>query len=274
MNINNIKQHGVGIGFREEISKDIFKHRESIECVEIITERYIYPKSEYSLKRLSEQFKIVPHGVSLSIALSKLEKDDLKKIKRVCDIVQCEYYSEHLCLSGVPGIDLGHLTPIVMNERSLANIIKNINTFQDYIERPLVLENITYDFQMPGNEISQEQFFHSLVKETNCGVLLDLANIHTNSYNHHFDPYLFIDNMPLQNIVQVHLAGGSYSHDKKILFDSHNNPVEEKTWILLDYLLKKTKVKTIILEHDSNFPEDFEILLSQLRRVQTIQQIR
>ena len=137
------------------------------------------------------------------------------------------------------------------------------------MERPLVLENITYHFSYLPEQVNQTDFFNELTTRTGCGLLLDLENIHINAENHNFDPYTFIDEMPLSNVVQVHLAGG-YKNSKGIYVDSHSKPVSEPTWQLLNYLIQKTNIKVIILEHDNDFPEDFNILLNQLRRAKSL----
>ena len=252
----------MGIGYRAEIAKELYLNRHKISTVEVITERYINSSSDFErLKKISEEFKVLPHGVSLSISSNLFDRDYLRKIKMVCQITRCEYYTEHLCLTRAPGIDIGHLSPIRYTDQNLKKIIKNVNLIQDFLEMPLVLENISYSFELPGNSMSHEEFFYRLSEETNCGLLVDVTNLHTNAYNHQFDPYHYINNLPLNKVIHVHIAGGYYDRNGELI-DSHSQAVEQRSFELLEYLHKKTSIKTVILEHDSNFPDDIQELLS------------
>lgn len=270
--LDTISYQGVGLGFRNEISASIYQNQNEINCLEILTEQFMQGRDNLRLLGyLRDRFKVVPHGVSLSIGSECINFDHLKKVKEICDIVNAEYYSEHLCITRAPGIDLGHLCPIPYNEVMLQRVIRNVLKIQDFIERPLVLENITYKFNVPIQSITQEEFFSILTHETNCGMLVDVANLHTNSYNHHFNPYQFIDRLPLKHIVQVHLAGGFYTKEGELI-DSHNRAVELESLELYEYLNKRANIKTVILEHDDNFPEDFSVFLGQLAIAKKIQQ--
>ncbi|MDQ2714346.1 MAG: DUF692 domain-containing protein, partial [Chloroflexota bacterium] len=132
---------------------------------------------------------------------------------------------------------------------------------------PLILENVTYYFDIPGNSMSQAEFFNRLIAATGCGILLDITNVFINSVNHGFDPVAFLDQMPLDHVVQVHLAGGYWFND--YLVDGHSEPVQEESWELLRALAARCRIKGVIFEHDRNFP-DMELLLRQVQRAKRI----
>lgn len=266
--INSISNLGVGIGFRPELEAGIFSHKSSIDFLEIIADRYFSPIALQDLEKLATEFKIAPYGVGLSIGSKNLNSDYIKSVKEVCRITKCEYYSEHLNVSEAPMAALGHLSPIHYTNDNLMRITDNVNRLQDYLGIPLVLENITYNLDIPKADLTQVEFFQKLVANTKCGILLDMANIYTNSHNHHYDSGQFIDEMPLENIVQIHLAGGRRKGD--YIIDSHDEDVEEETWNLLEYLASKIKIKATVLERDGNFPDDFTVLENQLKRAKTI----
>ncbi len=268
--IKKIPMIGVGIGYRSEIKEGIYDHADDIDCVEVIAENYCASMKRLDqLKKISTRYKTILHGINLSIASPFLDMTHLRYLKMVCAIANADYYSEHLCMTKTASIGLGHLAPIFYNEKMLACVIRNIKLIQDYIQKPLILENITYHVNFESDTLKQTDFFHHLVDQTGCGILLDLANLYINSENNQFDPYQFIDNLPLDHIVQVHLAGG-FKNRSGIYVDSHSKAVNEPTWQLYAYLCKKALVKTVILEHDSNFPEDFSDILTQLKRAKSI----
>lgn len=267
--VNDVPVLGSGLGFRNELRKEILKAADKIDYVEIITEQYTRtPQSLKSLAEITEVFQIIPHGIGLSIgSVMQLDKDYLRAIKRVSDLVKSPYYSEHLCMTCVPGIDIGHLSPLWFTDEVLKATIKKVNHVQDFLAKPLILENVTYLINIPNGTMSQTEFFHRLVEATGCGILLDITNIYVNSVNHNYNPIDFLDRMPLSKVVQVHIAGGYWR--RGILVDGHSEPVQNESWELLKALAEKTQVKGVILEHDSNFPS-MNVLLTQIDKARRI----
>ena len=171
-------------------------------------------------------------------------------------------------MTRAPGIDIGHLSPLWFTETVLDITIENVRRVQDYLGKPLVLENVTYPFDIPRADMTQPEFFGRLVEASGCGILLDVTNVYINSVNHHFDPVEFLKNMPLDRVVQVHLAGGFVKDG--VMIDGHSEVVDEQSWSLLDTLVSLVPVRASILEHDANFPEQISVLLSQVTRARGI----
>jgi uncharacterized protein len=264
-NLERIPHIGSGLGYRPPIRDGILAAADEIDCLEVISEGYFQSQARLDeLRRLSEQFTVIPHGIDLSIGTAMpLDREHLRGVRQVTEAVGASFYSEHLCMTRAPGIRLGHLAPLCFSEAVLRSAAERVRQVQDYLEIPLVLENVTYEFEVPGATMSQAEFFTRLVTETGCGVLLDLHNVHVNSTNHEFDPVSFLDEMPLAHVVQVHLAGGYWREGR--LVDGHCAAVPPEAWRLLDLLLERADVKAIILEHDDAFPE-VEELVVQVRR--------
>lgn len=262
---------GSGLGFRRPLKKEILSRRDAIDFLEIITEQYTETTAfDAELEEICDAFPVMPHGIRMSVgSMQPLDRDHLRKVKRVVDITDAPFYSEHLCMTKAPGIDIGHLSPLWFTEEVLQRTIENVHLAQDVLERPLVLENVTYLFDIPNPQMPQTEFFHRLVDETGCGILLDVTNVYINGENHGQDGERFLADMPMEHVVQLHIAGGFWSNET--LIDSHNHPVEDGTWDLLETLAgMEHSVKGSILEHDSNFPEDFGDLLSSLERTREI----
>lgn len=261
----HIPYYGSGMGYRKQIKDKIIEAKEHIDCLEILTDQFIQsPQRISELAEMLEHFPIIAHGVSLSIgSATPPEKAYLDSIKHICEIVDSPYYSEHLCMTRSPGIDLGHLSPLWFNEDVLQQIIRNVNLVQDYLERPLVLENVTYMIDIPNAGMSQTEFFNCLVEATHCGVLLDVTNVFINSMNHEFNALDFLEAMPLDHVIHVHIAGGYWSRNK--LIDGHSHPVQDETWQLLSELTQRAYIRGVILEHDDNFA-DMSMLVEQVVR--------
>lgn len=263
MSLASIPQLGVGLGFRDEIADRIFAARPDIDFVEIVTERYLGgPAALDELREVVDAFPVIPHGLDLSIGTAgPLDPEYLRAITRVSEAAGSPYYSDHLCLTRVPGIEFGHMAPLWFSREVLRTTIDRVNAVQDALGKPLVLENMTYPFEIPGPDMSQTEFFHRLVDATGCGVLLDVTNVYTNAVNHGFDPVRFLTEMPLDSVVQVHLAGG-YWHEG-VLIDGHSHPVPPEVWDLFAWLCDRVEVKAALVEFDQNFPA-FSVLIDQV----------
>jgi uncharacterized protein (UPF0276 family) len=267
--LDGIPVFGSGMGYRAEIRDAMQERAAEIDVVEVITEHYVGRPA--ALERVLEHWPVIPHGISLSVGtLGALDRGYLRGIREVSELSGAPYYTEHLCFTRVPGLSLGHLAPLWFTEPVLRNLVDRVHQVQEFLGKPLVLENVTYMFEIPDAAMSQAEFFNRLVEATGCGVLLDLNNVYTNGINHRFDPVEFLEAMPLDHVVHVHLAGG-YWHDG-LLIDGHSHPVMEETWRLLEHLVARASVKTIILEHDTSFPETITPLLDQVRRARQVLQ--
>jgi uncharacterized protein (UPF0276 family) len=120
---------------------------------------------------------------------------------------------------------------------------------------------------MPGNEMPETDFIQEIVERADCGLLLDVNNVIVNSINLKFDAKKFVDELPLDRVLQIHVAGHKLIGD--YIIDTHGAPVIDPVFELLDYVLKKTDVKGIMLERDQNFP-CFSEILDELRRLREI----
>jgi len=267
--VPQIPKLGSGLGYRHELKDVILDSRHAIDFVEIITEQFIGDTDQIrELEQVCDVFPVIPHGIGLSIGSQTLDDEYLKHIKRVSDVTGSPYYSEHLAMTRAPGIDIGHLSPLWFVGPVLRATVDNVLRVQDFLKKPIILENVTYLLAVPDAEMSQAEFFARLVERTGCGVLLDITNVYINSVNHHFDPVAFIKEMPLDRIVQIHLAGG-HMHNG-LMIDAHSEPVDEGSWSVLEALMALTEVKGCILEHDANFPSDISVLLDQVARARMI----
>ena len=260
---------GVGLGYRSELKEEILTNRERIDFVEIISDNYLtMPESQAVLEDLCALFPVIPHGIDLSIgSLMPVEKSYLQGIKRVSDVTGSPYYSEHLCMTRAPGRDIGHLAPLWFTEDLLQHVIRRVLAIQDYLGKPLILENVTYMLEIPCGTMSQAEFFQRLVEATRCGILLDLTNAFINATNHRFDVREFLKQMPLSHVVQLHLAGGYWRGGW--LVDGHSELVPSEIFALLEFVTTLCPVKSIIFEHDSHFPPmvDFLQQMDRARRI-------
>lgn len=251
----------VGLGFRPQLKSDIFLHQKEIDFLEITADHYLdaTEKKLQELELLQQHFPLIPHGLGLSLGSAEgIDEVYLEKFAKLVEKIQPEWFSEHICFTKSGGIDIGHLSPVPFTKESLKVLVRNILKVKSRIKTPLILENITYMFRYPFNEMDEADFLRILLEETDCGLLLDVTNLYINSVNHKFDWRKLLDKLPLQRIIQLHFVGGHKHRD--YLIDSHSQKTQVEIWNVFKEVCSRANVKGAILERDENFPPFAEIL--------------
>ena len=272
MRVGDLPSLGVGIGYRNELRAFYEEHGEEIEWYELVADRYFnaLPESSDWLVEFREAQRLVPHGLDLSLGTDdEIDPVYSRQAAELCRLVRAPFYSDHLCMTHAGGVELGHLTPLPFSRRAARRVAEKAKAMQDLLGVPLLLENIAYSFALPG-EMSEVEFVSSVVEQADCGILLDLTNLFVNSQNHGYDPHDYLRRLPLERVVQVHLAGSERHHHKWV--DSHSQSVEAhpEVWSLLEFVVKHSSVRGVLLERDQNFPDDPAELIADLRRAREI----
>lgn len=261
---------GVGLGFREPFRAELFQNRDQVDFLEITADHYfdLTPEKDRELELLARHFRLIPHGLDLS--LGSAEGLDLEYLARFAELVQRidpPYWSEHIAFTHAGGVEIGHLTPLPWTDEAIDVVVRNVEIARRRIDKPLILENITYTIEWPERGMDEAEFLTRLLDRTGCGWLLDVTNLYTNAINHGFDPLLALDRLPLERVVQLHFVGGHWRDGQ--LIDSHLHSTPPEVWRLLDEVVRRAPVKGVILERDGNFPPFWELLseLNQARRI-------
>jgi uncharacterized protein (UPF0276 family) len=227
-----------------------------VDWFEIISENFMDSggRPRYVLEQIAERYPVVMHGVSLSIgSTDPLNFDYLTGLKKLANTVGARWVSDHLCWTGVAGLNAHDLLPIPLNERTLAHVVQRIRTVQDFLERPLVLENPSTYVTFTDSTLSEWEFLRRLAEETDCGLLLDVNNVYVSSVNHDFDPVEYIRGVPHERVVQFHLAG--HTHCQTHVIDTHDNHVIDPVWELYRLAHQLTGGAATLLEWDARIPE-------------------
>ena len=258
---------GVGLGYRNPLRRDILLHRAELDFLEVVTDSFL--RNEKALEALSTILPCIPHSLNLSVG-STVEDEYLGKVKRLVELVRPPWHTDHLAFTKAGDLSIGHLAPVPYTEESLRVVVANVRKVQAAVPGvPFGLENITMPFYWPDNEMEEHVFLGEVVKRTGCLLLLDLENVRVNAANHARGARDLLDRLPLERVVQVHLAGGTHEAEGGVHHDSHSEPVSEETWALLEYLCDVQRPPSVLLERDGNFPP-FPDLLAEVRRARAI----
>src|SRR5882762_3683892 len=204
---------GLGVGLRTTHFRHILETNPAVDWFEIISENFMdsQGRPRYVLDQLAERYPIVMHGVSLSIgSTDPLDFEYLKKLKQMAKEIGAVWISDHLCWTGVNGLNTHDLLPVPLNDESLDHIVERKRVVQDFLERPLVLENPSTYVAFAESTLSEWDFISRMASEADCGLLLDVNNVYVSSVNHDFDPVQYIESLPHERVVQIHLAGHTH----------------------------------------------------------------
>jgi uncharacterized protein (UPF0276 family) len=259
---------GVGLGLRREFRSKIAGARHRVDFLEIVTETCFDPLTAGEVLSLRDAFPMVCHGINMSLgAAEPLDEAYLAKVYRVLGDVKPAWFSEHIAITHVRGIDIGHLAPVSFSEETISTVVEKTRKVQAQAGIPLLLENVAYYFRLPDSELTEHEFIAEIVRGADCGLLLDLNNLLANARNHGYDPYAFLDRIPLDRVLQVHLAGGAWR--KGVYIDTHADPVEDDEWQLFEYVCRRSPLKAVLLERDVDVPP-LEELFAELDHARAI----
>jgi uncharacterized protein (UPF0276 family) len=261
---------GFGLGLRPEHYRDFIERRPAVDWLEVISENYMVPggKPLHFLDAIRRDIPMVMHGVSLSIGgTDPLDLAYLRELKALADRIEPGWISDHLCWTGVDHHNLHDLLPLPCTEAALRHLAVRIAQVQDVLGRRLVLENVSSYVSFAADEMGEAEFIAELLKRSDCQLLLDVNNVYVSSVNHGFDARAFIDAMPAERVVQIHLAGHQDHGDH--LIDTHDAPVCEAVWSLYGYTLRRLGPVPTMIERDDHIPP-LDELLAELGRARAI----
>jgi uncharacterized protein (UPF0276 family) len=245
---------GIGIGLRVPHYETIFQEMPEIDWFEIISENFMVDggKPIENLERILQRYPVVQHGVSLAIGSpDPLDFEYLKRLKKLARKTKTPWISDHLCWGKLPGTHFHDLLPLPYTKEVAKYVAKRAKIVQDFLEVPFALENLSSYVAFCQDEMTEWQFYASVVEQADIGMMLDLNNIYVSSKNHGFDPMEYLDHIPIERVVQIHLAGHTDFGD--YILDTHDNYVCDQVWQLYGEIYPKTQGVSTLLEWDDHF---------------------
>ncbi|GAA0411152.1 DUF692 domain-containing protein [Streptomyces luteireticuli] len=261
---------GFGVGLRSAHLPYVRRYRPPVGFFEVISENFLDNRGgrRRALDEIAEQYPVIPHGVSLSIgSTDPLDLGHLRRLKRLADSLDAPWVSDHVCWTGVLGVHTHDLLPLPFTEETLAHVVARIRVVQNELERPLILENPSSYVEFRASALTEWEFLARMAEEADCGLLLDVNNVHVSAFNHDFDPEAYLRALPHERVVQMHLAG--HTDHGTHLIDTHDAPVAEPVWELYRLATELTGGASTLLERDENLPP-FPELLAELNRARAV----
>ncbi|HQU98621.1 MAG TPA: DUF692 domain-containing protein [Nitrosomonas sp.] len=253
--------YGAGLGLRRAFIRSLSEYATNqVNFWEIAPENWIGVGGYFGkkLRALTEQHPFICHGLSLSIGgPTPIDQAFLQKLKKFLHQHNIRYYSEHLSYCSDDG-HLYDLMPIPFTEQAVSYVANRIKQVQDHLERRIAIENVSY-YAAPGQEMEEIDFLNAVLQQADCDLLLDVNNIYVNSINHGYDAKAFLQQLPVERVGYIHIAG-HYNEADDLIIDTHGADVIDPVWQLLDIAYERFGVTPTLLERDFNFPPLPELL--------------
>lgn len=184
-----------------------------------------------------------------------------------------EWYTDHFGTTELAGESVILPVAVPLTEASLSRGRARLAALQRIVP-DVGLENSVFYYQL-GDPLDEALFLGSLLLPPRQHLLLDLHNVFTTAANCGFEPHRYLERLPLERVIEIHLSGGTDSDPawlggEVMRLDSHDRAVPEPVWRLLDdVLLLCRNLRCVTLERMEGTVEaaDVAVLEAELLRV-------
>lgn len=247
----------VGVGLRSvHFPRLLDRPRTPVRWFEAISENYMDSAGRplEVLKKIREDKPVALHGVSLSIGgVEGPRPGYLAKLKALIGKIEPFLVTDHLCFTGAHATNIHDLLPLPYTEEAIQTVVSNVGKVQDFLGRPIALENVSSYLTYKDSEMREEEFLTAIAKRAGCKILLDVNNVYVSATNHGFKAEDYVDAIPSELIAQLHLGG--YSDMGKFLFDTHSRAPTDPVWELYRRVIKRIPEVPVLIEWDEAVPD-------------------
>lgn len=215
------------------------------------------PRQHRWLQQVASELPVVLHAIGMSICSAEIfDEEFADNLMAWAARLNSPWISEHLSFSRVGSgheVNSAIPLPVAYDLEMLELLVPRVRYFTASLGCPFLLENSVYYVRYPDQDLTEEAFLNRLCVRSGCGVLLDLHNVYTNAVNHGLAARDYLDGLELDRVGEIHIAGGSSMMGFHA--DSHNGPVLEGVWDLLEYVAPRaSNLRGVTFEfHDSSF---------------------
>jgi uncharacterized protein len=269
---------GIGIVYWPELLDPLELARQQLDVLEVEPQAfwlrdasseagYVLDRRAFAHLRGLPHPRIV-HGVGFplggTVPTSGPELDAFVESVRELDGV---WASEHLSFNrvrdGAQVRDLGFLLPPLQSAAGVEVCVANIGAVRAALRVPFAVETgVNYLRPQPG-ELSDGEFFASVARSADCGLLLDVHNLWTNQRNGRQPVLDAVAQLPLDRVIELHLAGGQEFDGYWV--DAHSGLVPGEVLDLAWQIVPRLPhLKAIVYEVMPEYVAEFGITASDL----------
>lgn len=258
----------IGLGLRACHYETILKNKPPIAFFEALSDNYFAEETLNPLLKICEHYPITLHGVGLSLgSTDPLNKDYLKKLKKLADLTQPLLISDHLAWSSFENRYFHELLPLPYTEEAIQHVAERIRIVQDFLGQSIMIENVSSYMTFSHSQLTEWEFLENIAAQADCFILLDINNIYVSAHNNGFLAEDYLTALSPKRIKQFHLGG--FEDQGTHLLDTHGAAVCEAVLALFKKALVSFGKKPTVIERDNNIPA-FETLLKEALAVQQL----
>lgn len=279
----------MGLGLRWEFLEPLLEELPPLDFLEISPENYIQRGGYHgdALTYLAAHYPILTHGLTMSLGgTDPLDAAYLRELRDLIRAVGSPWHSDHLCFGSVDGRVLHDSLPIAFTDAVVQRVADRVRAAQDAIGVPLAVENISYYLQPGAGEMTEAEFIAKVCDRADCGLMLDVNNAYVNSQNFGFDVDVWMRTVPLDCVVQMHIAGHDWFTEAgelltpaaarerqgdKLIVDTHGADVPDPVLELFGRVVARTGPVPVVLERDQDIPP-LSALLAEVRKIKDVMQ--
>jgi uncharacterized protein len=263
---------GVGLGLRWDFLEEVLEAPAlDVAFFEVSPENYMRRGGYYptALETIGERYPLVTHGLTLSLgAIDEPKRDYMNELRAEVQRLGSPWHSDHLCFATAGDRVLHELMPLQFCKENVTRVADRIRRVEDFLGVPLLIENISY-YAHPGRaELPETEFICRVLEKSGAALLLDVNNVYVNAQNHGFDAKQFLRELPLDRVIEIHVAGHS-RFDDDLIIDTHGTAVCDPVLDLLSWVLERTGPLPVLLERDNDIPP-LDALLDELNTIRTV----
>jgi uncharacterized protein len=184
------------------------------------------------------QTGVLVHGIGLSIGTADGWNDSyVHLLDEFFTRFTPRWHSEHLGYTTVDGENLGTMLALPRTEETLDLLCNRIQILQERYRVPFLVEHIIHLLPDAPAEYTPAAFLNAVTARTGCGLILDVYNLECDAHNFGFDIPSFLDELNLDPVREMHLAGGYEHHGFQL--DIHSRPTADSTIALAHEILDR-----------------------------------
>ncbi|BDU75765.1 DUF692 domain-containing protein [Mesoterricola sediminis] len=258
---------GVGLGLRLPFLGEAAARDLDVPFWEIAPENVIGGGGAEAdlIRRALARRPVISHGLSLGVGgFDPLDGTYLDQLGAFLEATGSPWHSEHLCFTAVDGATTLDLLPMPFTRDSARHAAARSRALRAALPVPLLLENITYYGELGHADLTEAQFLAEVLEGADVGWLLDVNNVYVNALNFGFDPFRWLEAMPLDRVAQMHVAG--HHTWEGLVVDTHGAPVPLPVVDLMAFALARIgRPVPVLLERDNHIPPLPELLAERAR---------
>ena len=252
-----------GIGLRYPHHRHVIETCPDIGWLEVHGENYVGAGLAFrDLAAIRERYPLSIHATGLSLGSADgLDIGHARLIAELCATLEPGLVSDHLSWSSSDGLHLPDLLPLPYSDEALRVVAANTAELHDILGRTILVENPSTYLSFAASCLSEGEFLGALVRQTGCGVLLDVNNVLVTAGNLGEDPGArlrdLLTHIPADAIGEIHVAGHSMvtlENGAILRLDDHGSPVCTEVWSLLRDALDVLGPRPVLVEWDTDVP--------------------